>query len=415
MLDGDDPKPPLPAREAARAEAGSQAPGFALPWRDLLVHGLVQLCSLRALDKYLPLSGEGAVAVAAGLAVLGVYLPIRLPGRVRRLLERPAAFWLVAAGFALVVLLAYPKADALKESMRGSDADDALIVGAHAWLAEGTPYAARTYLGHPLSPGPGWILLLAPLSLSGLYPLATPLLLATLCWLVGRATPDRSAPLRLLAIPLAGLGTWEISVVGGDYLAIGFAFAILALAIHRDRERGARRLLWCVLLGLVLTSRLVFSYLLGIFVLLLWPGRRAAGSCLLVAGATMAGLHLYFWQIDPAAYAPLHLLAKPALASAWTRVVLVATCLGYAALFLRLRVDGVRRWEGLLLGALLVPLAQVAAAQGLLQAEGERSFAGWEAANYLMPCVGPALAWLGLSWAGPAAARTCSTQSLLRS
>lgn len=382
---------PRPAREAPLRER----------WRELLAHGLVQLGSLRALDKYLPLSGEGAVAVAVGLALLGFWLPTRLPVRLRRCLEHPASFWLVAAAFALAVMAAYPRADALKESMRGSDADDALIVGARAWIAGGTPYAARTYLGHLLSPGPGWILLLAPLSLSGLYPLATPALLTLLCWLVGRATADRSAPLRLLLIPLAGLGIWEVSTVGGDYLAIGFALAILAIAIHRDRERGARLLAWSFLLGLVLTSRVVFAYLLGGFVLLLWPDRRAAGACLLVAGATMAGLHLHFWRLDPAAYAPLHLFAKPVVASPGMRLVLAATCLAYVPVFLRLRSEALGRWEGLLAGALLVPLVQVAAAQWLFEAEVQRSFARWEATNYLMPCAGPLLAWVGLSWGGP--------------
>ncbi len=179
-------------------------------WCDLLVHGLVQLCSLRALDKYLLLSGEGAIAVSAGLAQFACTLPTRLPGRFRRWLENPVGFWLVA-------------------------------------------------------------------------------------------------------------------------------------------------------------------------------------------GATMTGLHLYFWQLDPAAYAPFHLFAKPVVASPWMRLLLAGACLGYVPVFLRLRGAALGRWEGLLLGALLVPLVQVAAAQWFWQG---RSFARWEAANYLMPCVGPALAWVGLSWSG---------------
>lgn len=354
--------------------------------------GVIQLCSLRALAKYLSLPPCVALLVGVGIGVVAWFVVSGTPRRLQPWLESRATFWLLGVLVLVVALAGHPFADGLREVMRGSDADDALILGAHSWLHDGNPYSQRTYLGNALSPGPGWIALWAPLSLSGLYPIGTPLLLVALCWLVGRAVAVAAVETRLLLLALSGLGTWEMLVVGGDYLAIGFAFAILAILIHRDQLVGRRLVTWAFLLGLVLTSRVIFIYLAGVFVLLLLPRWQAAARVALVAGGTALALHLSFWCLAPA-YPPLHLLSKPALGSGVGRAVLLLTCLAYVPVFWRARSGDADRWLGLLFGALVVPLAQVALTALWL---GGGDLANWEASNYLLVCVGPALAWYGL-------------------
>ena len=124
--------------------------------------GLVQLVSLRSLDKYVFHDRLLTVLAAAALGTTMFLLPRNyervlsvLPERAGRIAVSPAAFRalaLVLAGGSLVV---YPMADELKAIGRGSDGDDAIILAATNLLTHLDPYRSSTLFGQSDQPRAG--------------------------------------------------------------------------------------------------------------------------------------------------------------------------------------------------------------------------------------------------------------------
>jgi hypothetical protein len=73
-----------------------------------------------------------------------------------------------------VTLFIYPKAN-IHTPMRGSDRDDALLDATSALLRGEFPYSRPTYLGNPITPLPGALLLAVPFVLAGNAALANAL------------------------------------------------------------------------------------------------------------------------------------------------------------------------------------------------------------------------------------------------
>ena len=71
---------------------------------------------------------------------------------------------------AITCLVVYPYADAGRLGVGGSDADDALIIGAQALLRRSYPFYPTTYLGNPIVPMPGAIILAIPFAVNRLSP-----------------------------------------------------------------------------------------------------------------------------------------------------------------------------------------------------------------------------------------------------
>ncbi len=351
------------------------------PW--LLALSL-QLPALRALARYaFPFaSGLGlALLLAAAVAAAGELYRRSRPASQPPLLARRSTFLALVAATALAAAAVYPLADGLKHQLRGSDSDDALVVAAEGLVAGRNPYLGRTYFGLPLSPGPGWVLLWAPLALAGVQHLGTPALLLA----VGLALRRRSwRPANLFLLALASsLGFWEILAVGGDQLAIGLAVVLAVLAARRlDSTSGA--VAAAVFAGFVATARLTFCYFPAVLGWLVAARDRRRG---LLAGAVgtavCAGLHLLFYAWGPGEYGPLHLVAKGGriVASPWAAAALVAAAAA-AAIVLGARCDRLDRWLLLTWASLWLPLLAVAAAD--LAAGGFR-FRHWEGASYLLP------------------------------
>jgi len=144
----------------------------------------LQLPSLRAMYKYLPAPLHKLIPLCFLLAFF-VYAVLfrtqKLFEITKVFLNKKSFFILLFILITLVNILVYPLADSLKYQARGSDQDDALIVGAKNLISGKNPYEAHTYFpGNPLSPGPGWLIMNLPFTTSGLYCLLTPFYISVL-------------------------------------------------------------------------------------------------------------------------------------------------------------------------------------------------------------------------------------------
>lgn len=348
---------------------------------------------MRALDKYLFHSRPVTVLVASALGA-GVFFLVRnlrsilaaCPSRWVRAAVSPAAFALLGLLLAAVSLAIYPRADGLKAVGRGTDADDSMILGATNLVRHFDPYRSTTYFGNPISPGPGWVLLASPFSLTGLWALFFPLSVAVLYFVARASGADLEAAAGGAIVLVSGLGIWEMMVQGGDLFPLGVGVALCLFALRDGGPRGRRFWVFVGLLALLSTARLVVPFLLlpPVFLYLLRSRGRLVAMRFL-AGTTLAtlGIHVVFY-LRAADYMPLHLVAKGLQIleglPAWTLVV-VAAGLGAGAYGLRRRLAELDHERLVLLTAtaFAVPLLVVAVAD--LSVRGF-DLADWEGSNY---------------------------------
>jgi hypothetical protein len=368
-------------------------------WIWLLLVSL-QLPALRPLFKDVPASLQPVVLVVLALAAGGCFLLLRSPAwlqRLSRVLDTPWPALVILGLCTAAVVIVYPRADALKLVGRGSDEDDALIAGAAALLHGSYPYAARTYLGNPISPGPGWILLVAPLVATHVYWLLSPIGLAlAACSL--RVMGQAWRPVNLFLILMgSSLAFWELLVVGSDLIAIGCI--LLALVGGLQYFKRAIPVL-AVVAGMLATSRIAFFYVPVIFGLMLWrTDRRDAVVMLLVGSAICFGLHGWFWHLHPEDYTPLHLVAKGrGLLSGARMVGALLACAGAGLVILRMataREDDrlMMLWLSLGVPALCLALADLAV-------NARWSAAAWGGASYLVTPLPLLVAWVALQATG---------------
>ncbi len=342
----------------------------------LLLCLVLVIPALRPLVKFMPYPDVLVPCVAVGLFG-GIGLLLHPPAWAKRLLATPWPIVVGIMGLALFAAAVYPAVDARKYVGAGSDADDALIVGAQA-LAQGlSPYVFTTYFGNPLSPGTGWITLTAPFSLVGVEPLLGVLgLLLLLATLPDWPTRNRVG-LLLLGCPLV----WELTASGNDLLPLAFLLTALTRGLL-TRQPAWMTAGLTVLLGTTMTGRVVLAAWGGLLGLLLWPkGKTQAVTLALASTAITVVWHALFYGLSPT-YPPFHLIGKgeallPPLA--WVPLALVGVVWAGWLLWNMKRPP-----EQLLAVALVVPFGLLALAD--LVARGG-DMAAWEGANYIIPAL----------------------------
>lgn len=259
----------------------------------------------------------GAVAYALAVPVATVLLLPWLVERLRR--APPAVVPAMALGAVAVLVAAFvlgvpaSHADALGV---GSDRADALGV-ALARLADGRyPYTATTYLGNPITPLPGALLLAAPAwwvtgSAATQNVLWLPLLLVVL-----NGGP-RPLPRPTLLWVLAALGGLEVlrEFLVGDDLVTGAvpALAAAAWALRAARTGSSATLVaGGVALGVTTCTRPHLALVLVVVVTAVglragWRRAALVGGC---AAGTWAVLVVPFLLGGTARFSPLHVVAK---------------------------------------------------------------------------------------------------------
>jgi len=276
----------------------------------------LQLPSLRAMYKYLPAPLHKLIPLCFLLAFF-VYAVLfrtqKLFEITKVFLNKKSFFILLFILITLVNILVYPLADSLKYQARGSDQDDALIVGAKNLISGKNPYEAHTYFpGNPLSPGPGWLIMNLPFTTSGLYCLLTPFYISVLGLLIRKLSAGYYAANVFLILCSSSLAFWETMVAGSDLFAVGALFTVCLYFVYAGFGKSKLlSFLSAMLLALAATSRIIFAYIIAVMGILLWrrSGKKYIGF--LVFSLVFAVLlHLIFYLWNPGSYTPLHLIRK---------------------------------------------------------------------------------------------------------
>lgn len=273
---------------------------------------LAALTSLPAFTKYTSrplLFTFGHAVVLAGMLVI---------------FSRTASFWnqrrRLALGTCLALCLALAASNGLlyprtRIPAARSSAPDAMIEPARRLVHGVNPYADVLFDGAPISPGPAWIAIHAPLTVAGLIWLVVPLHLAGAAYMLWQVLPSAAVGLTIFILMLPAF--LQMSFVGHDLFAIGCAILATTIGVYRSVSAGGRWLIpWAVAAGLVATARMPLIVLVAALTVLVFArDRRLAGRFLLVAGAVAAGTHLgmFVWTTSLGIrFQPMHVFGRGA-------------------------------------------------------------------------------------------------------
>ncbi|MBW4028902.1 MAG: hypothetical protein HIU93_16170 [Acidobacteria bacterium] len=288
-----------------------------LQWKDAGLFLLIYFCWLLGAETQLLKHFSTHVAwmldLAAGVVIAALLLWLRSRDK-----ERPvSAKWLWACWGALTLMFValYPLAER-RIYGGGSDREDALRAASLQLVHGHFPYYVHTFLGNPISPLPGALLLSAPFLALKYVGIENLFWLGLFLYVVDRFFRNRAAVLIAVAImAILALGTLDDFVVGGDFSANFYYVLIAVLVFIKTHERVTpvwQQVLSEIFLGIALCSRAVYLVFLPLlFAYLLqqrkfWIAARAVTTPLLVAAA----LALPFYFYDPAHFAPLHIEHK---------------------------------------------------------------------------------------------------------
>lgn len=286
---------------------------------NILLALFIAFPSLTFMDKRLGLTAAVVYAVVVAIALPTVI------GRHADKLAKGMGFKgmaiLLVVGLALLGVafeIGYPIANSGRFGP-GSDRDEALNQAVSALLAGNYPYYQKTYLGNPITPMPGSLILAAPFH-----------------WLLGNSSYQNLFWIGVFGLLLIGgrssrpIGSilvfglaWAMSPVlaqefltGGDMLANSLFVAVSSYwvieALSNPDRSKLEMVASSVLLGICLSSRANFIVIVPIIFFAV--ARRRDYATALTYGAlaalTLAALTAAFYLHDPAAFSPLHTASK---------------------------------------------------------------------------------------------------------
>lgn len=269
------------------------------------------------IQRYFGLPGVCLYIVAAsGLCLLACrYF---YPQFVAAISDRQMLYLSAATFLLLLTVFAvfYPLANQ-NTGRAGSDRDDALNLATMALLRGEYPYYARTYLGNPISPLPGSLLLAVPFVLIGNSAYQNFFWLSMFLVSMSACLANRRLSLLLLwmILLLSPIVLHEL-VTGGDLLANGI---IVMLAIYwsvsvsrRATPGSVKWVMAAVFLGMAVTTRANFVLLLPLVFAALGrnAGWRYAAKFCVVTCTTVGLLVLPYYLYDPVGFSPLHTLGE---------------------------------------------------------------------------------------------------------
>jgi hypothetical protein len=291
----------------------------------------------------------GALAYSLVVLSLPTWLPVLargVEGRVSR-----AGFATAATLIAMILLVlfavVFPRADSQLPG-HGSDEDEALDVAASALLHGRYPYEDPTYLGNPIAPLPGAVVLATPFAALGTSALQAFLWLPVLAVATAKAIKDRALTTLLwLTVLVCCPEIVRALVTGSDPLQNGIYVAVLSLVVvnlaHDDggtapsnpARRRLARLLAAAAWGVSLSSRALFFPVAVVVVLAvaLRTRVRDAVEVALIGGASFLLVTTPFYLIDPSGFTPLETASKLTLGGQLPAVVglgLFAAALAFA-------------------------------------------------------------------------------------
>jgi hypothetical protein len=345
--------------------SSSSAQGRAGLFLDIFYVLGVIACSLTGsahIAKYF--HGTRLILFAAGIVISVALAMLWLRWSLLKSRKQPSLLCLVLPWCLFTVLFALLFPIAQRHTFGpGSDRGDALRVSASALLHGHYPYDATTYLGNPITPLPGAILLATPFFLLGNVSLQNIFWLALFVWFSSRFFRHRwTAIIYLLLLLGTSAANLDDFVVGGDYF-VNAMYVCIAIAVFLA-TRKENTLLWKqvtaeVFLGLAVDSRPIYFVVFPLlFAYLLQRRRRAmATRALLISASVTALLLVPFYVHDPAHFSPLHIREKLDFIPPGYHATLVLPALGLlascAGFFIRLSQTGIYLLTGLSLFLIL--------------------------------------------------------------
>ena len=317
------------------------------------------------------------------------------PRWIRRCLSSPL-FWMLC----LVLLAGFDELRYVQRILPHPEtcsASPALMEPATRLLHFKDPYDVRLPDGAPISPGPDWIMLLAPITLPRAAGILTALSAFVLAALLSRKNPEAAGIFGLLVVlqPVLIIS----SAWGTDLFSIPIVYGILCLLA--DRWSGNHRLMMLlgVLTGIFAQSRLPMVVLAFILCIGVWRCNREDAKHLTVPAILVLVLSYTFFflwtQHDHVFFQPLHLLSRERRSGVLPSVV--GPIFGMAILlWVFFKMKG-KSEQWLLAGGLL--LVGTFAPTGFGELTGTiHQLKLWEGANYVAFGVSALAAYL--AWGG---------------
>ena len=276
----------------------------------------ILLPSIGVCQKYLGLKGVVAYLVigTSGLLIVLAYegpLFSLLTGNRIKVLAI-----LTAIALLVIFLIVYPVANSGRFG-GGSDTDEAITLAATNLLYGQYPYYARTYLGNPIDPLPGAILLSIP------FVLMRNVGYQNLFWMILGFVALKSY---MKSWKQALILSWiiiafsprlmSLYVVGNDDIAntlyILLSMTLLVTLCTRDDSKDWKKVLVAILIGIGFSSRANFLFLLPLLysTLVNQTGWKRATGYMAISGLAFLSVTLPFFLYDPVGFTPFHTMHK---------------------------------------------------------------------------------------------------------
>jgi hypothetical protein len=319
------------------------------------------------LDKFIP---HSLILPVCSLAALGIMTGIEL---LCWNLRQPKPYR-SKAPFAVLAVLAAPVlffSYRLSHDGRvgpGSDRADALNVGVRLLLHGAYPYHAHTYLGNPITPMPGALLLAAPFYLLGTAVIQNILwtsLFLVFLWQYFRSS--WSGIFYFLVFFLLCPACIQDYLTGGDY-CINTIYVLLAFYwvahTHFTDKHANMRIASMVFLAVTLCSRPTYVTIVAPVIsalVLQQQGKRALFQFLLICGLVATVLVMPFYFFDPPGFSPLqtakfNVYGIPTWLHADALIPLVAILVSCRAFFIKLDMTRIFGMAALAFAAMFIPI-----------------------------------------------------------
>ena len=273
--------------------------------------------STAVLQKYLDILGVAVYIAIASLVLLIGYKYVFT--RFASMVTDKQVLWLTAATFLFLLAVfsvGYPLANSGVLG-KGSDRDEALNSATSELLKGRYPYYPKTYLGNPISPLPGSLVLAVPFVLLGNSAYQNFFWLFAFLFSMNSFLKDRRLALLLLWITLAlsPVVLHEV-VTGGDLLANSIFVLLFVIwlvsAISQPRFSIWGKSLLAVLLGVGFASRANFILILPLVfsALVQSAGWKSAAKYSAITCLTLGLITVPFYLYDPQGFSPLHTANK---------------------------------------------------------------------------------------------------------
>lgn len=293
----------------------------------ILTHNRSVLLIIFCLSLGIPSSGTvykyfgyPGLIVYINVVCLAVLLGYRfVMAKFLSLVTEKQAFWLMCLtmlGLLVAFVIVYPLANSgLMGS--GSDRDEALNIAATELVHLRYPYYNKTYLGGPISPLPGAIILAIPFVLIGNSAYQNFFWLMAFFQFTKTYLKDgRLALILIWSILELSPEILREFLTGGDGLSNSIYVLIFVLLLIRlifeSNINKLLKILIAILLGISLSSRphLIFILPLVFSMLIQKKGLKSAVKYMLVICTVLTAVTLPFYLYDPQAFSPMQQTIK---------------------------------------------------------------------------------------------------------